>query len=356
MSTSSARRRKASVAGIGYTNAVYFPSSKIYQGATPGMMNYKCINHVYYAFASVAADGTVYLGDEWADTQAPCDGVHGGIGSLMHLKQANPHLSVVISVGGGTSSTVFPVVAASPLLRDNFARSARGLVEASGFDGIDIMWEFPADMHEGADFVDLLSAVRVHMPEDQFLVTAGLPCGVPILENIDIATASVYVDYINLMAYDFSGPWDSRSGHHAQLYTMDKASTSADTGVSYLVGHGCPSQKILLGIPLYGRSFLGVNGPGHRHKGCGGDNGAFEYNMLPRRNAKEVVDKRACAASCAGGDGGWVTYDNPDTVKMKGSYCKQKKLGGLFYWSGPADSTDRHRSLIAAGFKALHSS
>lgn len=55
----------------------------------------------------------------------------------MHLKQAHPHLSVVLSIGGGNSSEIFPIVASSTLLRDNFGRSARGLVEASGLDGID---------------------------------------------------------------------------------------------------------------------------------------------------------------------------------------------------------------------------
>lgn len=55
----------------------------------------------------------------------------------MHLKQAHPHLQVILSVGGANSSEVFPVVASDALLRDNFGRSARGLVEASGFDGID---------------------------------------------------------------------------------------------------------------------------------------------------------------------------------------------------------------------------
>lgn len=57
----------------------------------------------------------------------------------MHLKQKHPHLQVTISIGGGTSSETFPVVASNALLRDNFARSARGLVEASGMDGIDSM-------------------------------------------------------------------------------------------------------------------------------------------------------------------------------------------------------------------------
>lgn len=67
------------------------------------------------------------------------DGVQGGIGSLMHLKQQHPHLQVVLSVGGGAAADVFPIVASNAVLRDNFARSALGLIEASGLDGIDSM-------------------------------------------------------------------------------------------------------------------------------------------------------------------------------------------------------------------------
>lgn len=55
----------------------------------------------------------------------------------MHLKQRYPHLQVILSIGGGASAETFPIVASSTILRDNFARSARGLVEASGLDGID---------------------------------------------------------------------------------------------------------------------------------------------------------------------------------------------------------------------------
>ncbi|KAI1392957.1 glycoside hydrolase family 18 protein [Hypoxylon trugodes] len=355
-SSSSRRRKTSSTSNVMFTNAVYFPNYKIYSGATPGMMNYSCINHVYYAFANVAADGSVFLSDEWADTQAPCDGVQGGLGSLMHLKQKHSHLQVTLSIGGGTSNEAFPIVASNPLLRDNFAQAVRGLVDASGLDGIDINWEYPMDQQQGADFVALLAAVRTQLPEEQFYVTAALPAGRSILQNIDIAQAVPYLDFINLEAYDFYGPWTNRSGHQAQLYSLSKEETSASSGVSYLLSRGCPSRKILLGIPLYGRSFLGVTGPGHRHKGIGGEDGAFEYNSLPRKNAKESVDKRIGAASCVGGDGGFVTYDNPETVKMKAAYCKQKGLGGLFYWAGPADSREKSRSLIAAGFRALHSS
>jgi chitinase len=55
----------------------------------------------------------------------------------MHLKQKHPHLQVILSIGGGSSSEIYPIVAGNAYSRDNFAKSARGLVEASGLDGID---------------------------------------------------------------------------------------------------------------------------------------------------------------------------------------------------------------------------
>lgn len=61
-SSSSARRRiRTSASNVLYTNAVYFPNQKIYNNFTPGMMNYACINHVYYAYANVSADGSVLV-------------------------------------------------------------------------------------------------------------------------------------------------------------------------------------------------------------------------------------------------------------------------------------------------------
>ena len=158
-------------------------------------------------------------------------------------------------------------------------------------------------------------------------MTAALPASKAILQNIEVQRAADYLDVLNLMAYDFSGPWSAKCGHQAQLYGLSKDDTSGSAGVQYLMGQGFPSNKILLGIPLFGRSFLNTSGPGHKFKGAGGDDGSFEYCSLPRKGAKEQVDKRVVAAQCVGGDGGFVSYDNPDTVKTKAAFCKQKGLG-----------------------------
>lgn len=261
------------------------------------------------------------------DARAPCDGVSGGLGSLMHLKQKHPHLQVVLSIGGSQSSHIFPTMASSAASRDNFARSARGLVEASGLDGIDLCWECPHDPQQGANFLALLAAIRIHLPEEHFLLTAALPASRAILQNVDCRRAADYLDHLNLMAYDFCGPWSPKCGHHAQLYPTGKDETSGSTAVSHLISHGMPARKILLGIPLHGRSFLNTSGPGHKFKGTGGTDGSFDYNQLPRKGAKEHMDKKACAAYCMGGDGGFISYDNPDSVKHKAAFCKQKGLG-----------------------------
>ena len=190
-----------------------------------------------------------------------------------------------------------------------------------------VVWEYPSDATQGSYFLALLAAIRIHMPEDRFILTAALPASIAVLQFIDLESAADYLDFINLMAYDFFGDWTPRSGHHAQLYAMSRDEPSGSSGVAFVMSNGFPAKKILFGIPTYGRSFLHCSGPDQRFRGAGGDDGTFEYNQLPRRGCREQVDRRRVAALCIGSDGGFVSYDNADTVKTKAEYCKQKGLG-----------------------------
>ncbi|GAB0137659.1 hypothetical protein EsDP_00005916 [Epichloe bromicola] len=222
-------------------------------------------------------------------------------------------------------------MASNALLRDNFARSAFGLVEASGLDGIDIAWEYPCSVEQGTDLIALLAALRTYLPHDQHIITAALPASEAVLQFIDFRTAANHLDSINLMAFDFFGAWSTRSGHHSQLYAMSEIEPSASSGAAYIMSRGFPAGGLLLGIPTYGRSFLHATGAGQKFKGGGGNGGTFEYSELPRKGCKETMDKRHISAQCVGGDGGFVTYDNPETVKAKVAFVKQKGLGVSIY-------------------------
>lgn len=84
------------------------------------------------------------------------------------------------------------------------------------------------------------------------LLTSALPAGEWALKNIDLSKASQYLDYINLMTYDFSGPWSNLAGHHAQLYTptriyQDAACLSCSSAVAYVLSKNVPAGKVILG-------------------------------------------------------------------------------------------------------------
>lgn len=210
------------------------------------------------------------------------------------------------------------------------------------------------------DYLHLLATLRRYLPPPQFLLTTALPAGEWALQHLDLAQASQYLDLINVMTYDFSGPWVDRVGHHAQLRAPprphnDAARISGESAVQYLRSHGVPPSKIMFGVPTYGRSFLGAKKVGDKYKGSGGDEGTYDYRDLPLAGSQETTDEQTGSAYCVGKEGGFITYDNPRTIAMKGQFVKQNGLAGLFYWTGTSDSKDEKRSLVLGGYLAMHS-
>jgi chitinase len=157
------------------------------------------------------------------------------------------------------------------------------------------------------------------------------------------------------MAYDFTGNWGNPkiSGHHAQLFAT-QGGGSSQPAIDYLLSQGFPANKILLGCPCYGWSFLNCNKVNQPCDNCGGSGGAFDYKDLPRPETQEFVDEAPVAAFCVGGDGGFVTYDNAQTVATKADYAKSRGLGGMFFWHVLADAPG-NRSLVFTSYTTLHS-
>lgn len=205
----------------------------------------------------------------------------------------------------------------------------------------------------------LLSQLRIALPSPRYTLTCALPAGEWALKYINLAAAQQYVDLFMIMCYDFSGPWLDRTGHQSQLYTpanppSSAAAISCQATVAYILGQHVQSNKILLGIPVYGRSFTGANNVNETYSGVDGEDGVFDYSELPRPGAKEVYDPAIGAAYCVGGsDGGFVSYDTPQTVEQKAKFVTSTRLGGLFYWHIAADQRGS-KSLLETGYNTLH--
>ncbi|OPB40957.1 GH18, chitinase [Trichoderma guizhouense] len=345
-----------------YMNGVYYPNWLVYKDKTPATLDVDNITHVFYAFVGVHEDGTLRWFDEHADMVKEVDGEKGALAALAKLKRNNPKLKTIVSIGGGTGSKEFPALAASRDARETFARQARQFCDRHEIDGVDIDWEHPKDAEQGRNYVKLLQECRNALPEEDYFLTTALPVGQYILKHIDLDAVSRLVNYINLMAYDFTGSWTSVCGNHAQLHSPrgglqsshPELKVCATDGVEYVLSRGFPSRKLVLGIPAYARYFPRAEGPG-----CSTDRaGEMDYCEIPDQWVENaVVDERAVAAWYvdSGRDKGYLTFDVPQTVYMKGRYAAHQALGGLFYWTGTGDKGGE-LSLVAAGKRGLDSS
>ncbi|TGO32253.1 hypothetical protein BHYA_0335g00100 [Botrytis hyacinthi] len=357
--------------------------------------------------------------DGWADTDIHFEGdswndvgtnLYGCLKQLNILKSRNRSLKILLSIGGWTYSSNFAQPTSTEGGRRKFAESAVELIRNLGFDGIDIDWEYPKNAEEARDYVLLLKECREAMDRysntlptpHHFELTVACPAGSQNYNNMDIYGMNEYLDFWNLMAYDYAGSWDSVAGHQANVYASQYKPNSTpyntENAVRAYEARGVHSHKIVLGMPIYGRAFQGTEGLGQLFNGVGEgtwENGVHDFKKLPQEGAREFVDEETCASYCElavffhcvfqflmhfldlwkkhgckialrvdvptrrdrketlmdhkaynENTKTLISYDTVEIARRKAHYIKQRGLGGAMWWESSADHPEPERSLI----------
>lgn len=348
----------------GYRNVMYFCNWAIYgRKHVPQSMPVEDLTHILYAFAKPDAEsGEAKLSDPWADTDIKIwddAGPTGCLGALEVLRQRNPNLKLLLSIGGWTYSSDLATAVATPDKRRAFVTSSVEILRKHRLDGIDIDWEYPQNATQSQLYVDLLrdfrleldsEALRESLPRHQFELSIACPAGPEQMAKLRIADMDPYLDFWNIMAYDFAGSWSNTTDFHSNLYGGD---ISANGAVRYYLSRGVPAHKLVLGMPVYGRAFVGTDGLGRPYSSIGEgswERGVWDYKDLPLKDANETVDRDRVSAYCYNPHTKTlVVYDNPETVQYKAQYIAENGLGGGMWWESSADvPVNQSRSLIAA--------
>ena len=335
------------------------------------------LTHINYAFANIDSDLRVTHGDSYADSV--------NFPALRELKEQHPHLSTLISVGGWTWSEKFSDVALTHERREAFAASAIDFMVTHGFDGIDIDWEYPVAGGEGdnvnrpedkRNYTLLMRELREQLDvlerengRDYWLSIAA-PAGPFNMQNLEIAQLAQTLDWINLMSYDLSGAWDPITGHNSALY--DQAANPAhddlnlDAAVNAYLGAGTPPDKLVVGVPFYGRVFGDVgsenNGlyqaDGQNVTGTLGENGYLAYWDISANFLNDLSgftrhwDSEGQVPYLYNEElRQFVTYEDVESAKLKASYIRDKGLGGAMIWELSTDSEEHE--LLDAVFQLL---
>ena len=359
--------------GAGFRNVVYYVNWAIYgRDHLPTDLPADQITHVLYSFANVKADsGEVYLTDEWADVQKHFEGdswsdtgenVYGCIGSLFKLKKKNRNFKVLLSIGGWTYSSNFGVSMSTEAGRLKFAQSAVKVLEVNGFDGIDIDWEYPKDTTEAQYFVDALKVLREELKKAEakrstpthFLITVAVSAGPTNFKTLKIKDMDQYLDFWNLMAYDYAGSWETIAGHQANWYTSGKTDGSTpfstDAALRHYLGNGVVAKKMVVGLPMYGRAFAATQGPGSAFNGVGEgswEKGIWDYKALPKGDCQVKNDVGMVASWCYDtGSQTMISYDSPEVIGMKADLIKRYGFGGGMWWESSGDKAIGQGSLL----------
>ncbi|TRU37621.1 MAG: hypothetical protein EWV78_06785, partial [Microcystis aeruginosa Ma_MB_F_20061100_S20D] len=336
---------------------------------TPIDATFNKLTHLFYSFADVTLNGTVQLPQDGTGT--------GDIAKLQQIKAQNPNLKIMLSIGGATEND-FSSAAATVQSRANFAQSAIQLMKTNGFDGLDIDWEYP-EANEDNNYIQLLAQLRQQINQasqndgKQYLLTTALSGSPYILSASDygsnpydfspqdLKATSDYVDFINVMSYDYHGPWENTTNHQSALYksTNDNTYNAAKVNTNWAIQHylsaGVPATDIVLGAPLYGRTWTGVN--------AGSNNGLFQqgtgsseltyrelYNLLGTNGYQSFWDNSAKVPYIYSSQTKvFSTYENNQSILGKTDYVKQLGIGGAFFWEITQDLPITHSdSLINA--------
>lgn len=311
------------------------------------------LTHINYAFAKVSPEGLVVLED-------PASGAH--LAALRALKSRNPRLEILLSVGGWGADN-FSDAALTDESRERFASSAVQLVDAHSLDGIDLDWEYPGQAGPGIkfrpedkeNFTLLLATMRRHLGSRRLTIAST---GGRYFEHTEMEKAHRYLDWVNVMTYDFAGSWSQTTGHHTPLHRSGSAPVASADFIEQHIRAGIPRHKIVLGAAFYGRSWKGVrrenNGLHQPFESYDKDVPYSEIasSYLTSSSFRRLWDAEARAPYLWDeSEGRFVTYDDPESIREKTRYIKAQRLGGIMYWEHSHDPQEVLLTAIVEGLK-----
>jgi chitinase len=321
---------------------------------TPDQIDPSKLTRINYAFSNIEA-GRMVPG-------SPSDAQNFAL--LRSLRNTNPNLTILVSVGGWLGSTNFSDMALTRDSRTVFEDSVMQFLTRFDLDGLDIDWEYPGMPGSGhpfraedkQNFTSLVRELRERFDASarrgrRLYLTIAMGASDEVIANTEMQKVQRYVDTVNLMTYDYYEPGsESITGNHSPLFADPadpQAASSADT-VRAFQKAGVPAEKILLGVPFYGHEWGQVKDQNH---------GLFQVGKaVPGAYTPfSIIDTTLLAS---GFTRYWddaakvpylynpqqhlfVSYEDPESLKLKCQYIRTQKLGGIMFWEYNGDSNGK---------------
>lgn len=258
-------------------------------------------------------------------------------------------------------------IASSSTRINTFADNIVAMINAYGFDGVDIDWETPTPS-EASSFTEMMHVIytKVKANNPNHLVTAAIAGGMWQPPRYDLANSHQYLDYINMMTYGMV----SNNGYYQNALSKSttyanptnfagKTLTSCSIEESIEIYHtyGIPNSKIVVGVAFYGikqtRSYDSASQTWSSWVKEGSVSYKYISNFyLNNSSYSYYYDTNAGVPYIIKTDGTvFISFDNPRSIAEKSAYIIENGLAGMMYWENGLDSTGTLLLAIEVGFR-----
>lgn len=319
------------------------------------------LTHVSHAFLALDAEGKL-VESELVPSKALTDAAH------------EHDVAALLSLGGGKTAEGLNKLAESDDAIRAYARQVVQAVAANNYDGVDLDWESPNSQQTMEAFVLLVKSLRSGLDQaaaengrtKPYLLTAAVPPSNHLGKWFDVGAVASRVDWLNVMCYDMSGPWERTAGHHAPLLPSPKDEERGWRSVQSAMDYwhkdrGVPTQKLLVGVPMYGRA-LPVSkvfeplDPAKRKQ-----HGALSFTRI-----RELIGQGWPAMWDYDAHAPWlrpkdpkpgapvlICYEDRNSVHEKAVWSAKRGYRGMFFWAIHQDKMpDGTHWLLRAANKA----
>lgn len=312
------------------------------------------LDQLNYSFALIKngrADGSHWVGQK----------------KVSAFLRRNPHIDGVLSVGGWGADG-FSDACLTEEGRKTLADSIFSLMDECGFVGVDIDWEYPGVPGTGIvsreedveNWYALLMLLREGLDQREnlhgreYILSVALGAGENHLAVLDAARLGAVVDQAVLMTYDLCG-FDRQTGHHAGLYPNENRSGTGAYAVNRLLEGGFPAEKLLLGMPAYGRVWRQVSGGSdgldQRANTSGNKTISFdEVLRLEDQGYTRRYDEKAQAAWWFNGTN-FVSAEDDRSIAYKCGWLLDKGLLGAAVWQYGQDASGAMLGMLDAALR-----
>jgi chitinase len=254
----------------------------------------------------------------------------------------------ILSLGGAESGPALALLTADAPKRTQTIAQIVQIIKSNGYSGLDIDWEAPANAAESKLLSAFVSEIRTALGP-KFLLTMAVPASNWSGQWFDAITLLPHINYLNIMSYDNAGEWSDRADHNAP-FAFYQASLEY-----WLTTKHWPKEKLLLGLPCYGRGFAVKTWGAKVAKKA--KHPYISYNDLLKLEAKEGwtrdFDTEAQNPFLRSPNGTEsvesteiISFDDPMLIQKKIAYAKSQKIAGVFYWEVTQDVKNGHHGLV----------